>query len=292
LRFFESVKDVDSNARVLRRPFERSHLLTGGQELTARHTQKGDNPMLWVPDQDVVAHVKLKAIKEKQLPEIDDDLAREVGDYNTLDELKESIRRTVNYIKELSSAGKFTEELLDAAGNRAESLSFPPVLVEEEIDELVAQNTRRLAQQEVSLERYLEPFAHTVGVMQTPAALHRVAAECAEDLAAETFLRRVVDGYPDEPRVVVSDKLGSYVPALKKVLPRTEHRKHKGLNNRAENSHQPTRQRERARGRFKSPMNAQRCLEPFGPIREHFCPRRHRLSARAHRAIFADRFAT
>ncbi|HEY2763710.1 MAG TPA: adenosine deaminase [Pseudonocardiaceae bacterium] len=36
-----------------------------------------------------------------------------------------------------------------------------------------------------TLERYLEPFAHTVGVMQTPAALHRVAAECAEDLAAD-----------------------------------------------------------------------------------------------------------
>ncbi|MFN2494957.1 MAG: adenosine deaminase [Pseudonocardiaceae bacterium] len=36
-----------------------------------------------------------------------------------------------------------------------------------------------------NLERYLEPFGHTVGVMQTPAALHRVAAECAEDLAAD-----------------------------------------------------------------------------------------------------------
>src|SRR5215204_143330 len=36
-----------------------------------------------------------------------------------------------------------------------------------------------------SLERYLETFAHTVGVMQTPAALRRVAAECAEDLAAD-----------------------------------------------------------------------------------------------------------
>src|SRR5262249_9775486 len=96
--------------------------------------------------------------------------------------------------------------------------------------------------------------------------------------AAETFLRRLVAEYPDEPRVVVTDQLASYAPAIKKVLPRTEHRQHKGLNNRAENSHQPTRQRERTMRRFKSPEQAQRFLERFGPIREHFCPGRQRRS--------------
>jgi putative transposase len=110
--------------------------------------------------------------------------------------------------------------------------------------------------------------------------------------AAEAFLRRVVEGYPDEPRVAVTDELASYGPALKKVLPRTDHRKYKGLHNRAENSHQPTRQRERAMRRIKAPEQAQRFLEPFGPIREHFCPGRHRLSAGCYRAILARRFAT
>lgn len=109
--------------------------------------------------------------------------------------------------------------------------------------------------------------------------------------AAVTYLQRLVEGYPDEPRVVVTDQLGSYGPALKNVLPRTEQRKHKGLNNRAENSHQPTRQRERARRRLKSPGQAQRFLEPFGPIREHVCPGRHRLSAPTYRATLRERFA-
>ena len=109
--------------------------------------------------------------------------------------------------------------------------------------------------------------------------------------AAEAFLRRVVGEYPDEPRVVVTDKLASYGPAIEKVLPRTEHRKHKGLNNVAEVSHQPTRQRERAMRRFRSPAQAQRFLEPFGPIWEHFCPGRHRLSGSDHRTILATRFA-
>jgi len=110
--------------------------------------------------------------------------------------------------------------------------------------------------------------------------------------AAEALLQRLVDGYPDEPRVVVTDKLASDAPALKKMLPRTAQRAHKGLNNRAENSHQPTRQRERAMRRFKSLPQAQRFLEPCGPIREHFCPGRHRLPAAPYRAILADRFET
>jgi putative transposase len=88
--------------------------------------------------------------------------------------------------------------------------------------------------------------------------------------AAEALLRRLVEGYPDQPRVAITDQVASYGPALREVLPRTEHRKHKGLNNRVENSHQPTRQRERAMRRFKSPTQAQRFLESFGVIREHF----------------------
>jgi putative transposase len=52
--------------------------------------------------------------------------------------------------------------------------------------------------------------------------------------AAERFLRRVLAGEGRAPRVVVTDKLASYPPALKRVLPQTEHRRHKGLNNRAE----------------------------------------------------------
>jgi putative transposase len=110
--------------------------------------------------------------------------------------------------------------------------------------------------------------------------------------AAEALLRRLVEGQPTEPRVIVTDKLASYRPAITTVFPRTEHRAHKGLNNRAENSHQPTRQRERARRRFKTPGHTQRFLEPFGLIRQHFCPGRHLLPATRYRAILAERCAS
>jgi putative transposase len=58
-----------------------------------------------------------------------------------------------------------------------------------------------------------------------------------------------------------------------------EHRQHRYLNNRAENSHQPTRQRERHRQGVKSPGQAPRCVADYGPMAQHFCPRRHLLPA-------------
>ena len=69
--------------------------------------------------------------------------------------------------------------------------------------------------------------------------------------------------------------------------PGVEPRQHPYLNNRAENSHQPTRQRERRLGRFKSPSHAQRLLSAYGPIASHFRPRRHRLPAPEYRQQMA-----
>ena len=83
---------------------------------------------------------------------------------------------------------------------------------------------------------------------------------------------------------MVTDKLPSYGAAKKDLLPGVEHRKHKGLNNRAENSHQPTRRRERQMKRFKSPRQAQRFLSTHDQINNLFHLRRDHLSASKYRA--------
>jgi putative transposase len=110
--------------------------------------------------------------------------------------------------------------------------------------------------------------------------------------AAEAFLRRVLAAAGSEPRVIITDKLASYPPAIRRVLPTAEHRRHKGLNNRAENSHQPTRQRERLMRRFKSPEQAQRFLLPFEAVGDHFRTGRYRTPAAERRQILADRRRT
>jgi putative transposase len=108
--------------------------------------------------------------------------------------------------------------------------------------------------------------------------------------AAKKFFRKLLKGLQYVPRVIITDKLKSYGAAKREIMPGVEHRQHKGLNNRAENSHQPTRLREKNMRRFTSAKHAQRFLSAFGPIAGHFQPRRHRLPAGEYRALLQGRF--
>ena len=93
------------------------------------------------------------------------------------------------------------------------------------------------------------------------------------------------------PRMIITDKLRSYSAAKAEVLPSVEHCQDKGQNNRAENSHQPTRLRERVMGRFKSAGHAQRFLSAFGIITSHFRVGRHLCTAGVYRVLMKRKFA-
>jgi putative transposase len=110
--------------------------------------------------------------------------------------------------------------------------------------------------------------------------------------AATRFFRKLLTGLRSVPRVLVTDKLASYGVAHRRLMRSAEHRRSKYLNNRAENSHQPTRQRERAMKRFRSAGGAQRFLSAFSSISPHFRPHRHRLTAVQYRHEMTTRFTT
>jgi putative transposase len=110
--------------------------------------------------------------------------------------------------------------------------------------------------------------------------------------AAKKFFRKLLNRCQDVPRVLVTDQLRSYGAAQSEVLPSVEHRQHRYLNNRAENSHQPTRQRERRMQGFKSPGHAQRFLSTYGSIAQHVRPRRHLLPSPKYRQELGKRFHT
>jgi putative transposase len=84
---------------------------------------------------------------------------------------------------------------------------------------------------------------------------------------AKRFFRKLLKGLTYVPRVIITDQLKSYGAALREILPSVEHRQHRYLNNRTENSHQPTRQRERRMVRFKSPSHANAFSQPMAPLR-------------------------
>ena len=89
-------------------------------------------------------------------------------------------------------------------------------------------------------------------------------------VAAKKFFRRLLKGCGTCRRVIVTDKLASYQVAHRELMASVPHRRSTYLNNRAENSHQPTRHRERARKRFKSIRHTQRLLSAFRGISPHF----------------------
>ncbi|KZY46118.1 transposase, partial [Roseovarius sp. HI0049] len=107
--------------------------------------------------------------------------------------------------------------------------------------------------------------------------------------AAKRFLARLIDRF-GKPRVVITDKLRSYCKPIRDLAPGADHRAHKGLNNRIEGSHRPTRKREKLMGRFKSRRQAQRFLAAHDQINTVFRPRRYQLSAISYRHARADAF--
>jgi putative transposase len=109
--------------------------------------------------------------------------------------------------------------------------------------------------------------------------------------AAKRLLRKLLRKQGRVPRVMVTDKLASYPAAKKELIPGVEHRRHKGLDNRAENSHQPTRRRERQMKRFKSAGQAQRFLSAHDQINNLFHLRRDHVTATEYRATRAQAFA-
>jgi putative transposase len=99
--------------------------------------------------------------------------------------------------------------------------------------------------------------------------------------AAKRLLKRLLRKQGCPPRRMITDKLGSYAAAQRQVMPEVEHRSHKGLNNRAENSHLPFRRRERAMQGFRSPRYLQRFVSVFSAVRNLFVPPRSSRSAPA-----------
>ena len=110
--------------------------------------------------------------------------------------------------------------------------------------------------------------------------------------AAKRFFSKALKGQSDAPNRLTTDKLSSYPPAVREVMPETVHDTSQYANNRAEFSHQPTRQRERQMRRFKSRRQAQRFLSLHARVNNLFRYGRHLMRAVNHRLFRARTFAT
>jgi putative transposase len=99
--------------------------------------------------------------------------------------------------------------------------------------------------------------------------------------AAKRLLTRLLKAQDLAPKRMITDKLLSHGVAKRQVMPDVEHWSHKGLNNRAENSHLPLRKRERVMQSFRSPGGLQRLVSIFSGLRNLFVPPRSKNTALA-----------
>jgi putative transposase len=151
------------------------------------------------------------------------------------------------------------------------------------LDEVVS----RIAGKQVYLWRAVDEHGQVLDVLVQE---HR-------DTAAERFFQQLLGNTGGPPDRIVTDSLASYGAAMRRVpeLAAVAHLRVRAaarLNNRVEQSHQPTRLRERRTRRFKSIASAQRFLAAFSRFCNHFRPRRHLLTAAEHRAMRHARFST
>jgi putative transposase len=140
-----------------------------------------------------------------------------------------------------------------------------------------------------------EPYLLWRAVDEHEAELDILLQKRRDKATARRFFRRVMRSCPT-PRKIVIDQLRGY-SAAKAEIPELASVKHvfvkaaARVNNRAEKSHQPTRERKRRMRGFRDPKRTQEFLSCFGPIRQHFALKRHLLRASLYRKQLAARFA-
>jgi putative transposase len=135
---------------------------------------------------------------------------------------------------------------------------------------------------------YLDELVVTIGghkhwlwraVDQDGHVLDEIVQARRNTKAAKCLLVRLMKKQGCLPKRIVTDKLRSYGAARRQIMPAVEHRSHKRLNNRAENSHLPLQKQERVRQRFRSPSALQRFVSIFSAVRNLFVPASSKRSA-------------
>ena len=104
---------------------------------------------------EAVFEVKIKAIKEKELPELDDEFASEVSEFETLDEYKADIKEKIRERKKEEAKTERENKLVDLAVENAQ-MDIPDAMVEEQVQQMTEEFAQRLSYQGLSMEQYLQ----------------------------------------------------------------------------------------------------------------------------------------
>jgi trigger factor len=129
--------------------------LSAGEQKTFDLTFADDYPNESLRSQVAHFEVTLKEVKQRTLPEWNDDLAKTIGDYESLDALRQEVRDNLVGQAERGNRREYQDKVLEQLVGQAQ-IKFPPVLLEQEIDAFLEDLDNRLRQQRLTLEDYLK----------------------------------------------------------------------------------------------------------------------------------------
>ncbi len=158
-----------------------------GESRDIRLALPADYPKKDLAGSDVVFRVTVKSVKERRLPALDDELARQVGRGETLAELRQEVHDELQEAAHQADEQRFENDVLKALDERMEA-EIPEALIDREVNRRVRELELRLQEQGVKMERYLEYTNSSVDVMkaeQRPQAVQKVRLELALETVAE-----------------------------------------------------------------------------------------------------------
>ena len=171
---------------------------------------------------DATFKIKLHEVKYKELPALDDDFAKDVSEYDTLDELKDSIRNGIQANHEKQADQKVENDLIDQVVSNMKA-EIPDAMIDSRIEELVQDFQYRISQQGLKLEQYLQYMGMTMDQFKEQfreqadkqvkmrLAMEAIVAKESIEATEEEFeaeIKRIADAYQME-----ADKVKSLVDA-------------------------------------------------------------------------------
>ncbi|MBE3598310.1 MAG: trigger factor [Limnochordaceae bacterium] len=153
--------------------------------------------------------VTVQAVKKKRLPALDDDLAKDVGPYETLDALKQAIRTELEQVAERRARAGVRRQVVEKV-TQAASVEVPETMVQRRADRLLRNFAERLAMQGLTLERYLELSGRSASELVSsiePDARRQILEELVLDAVAR---QEQLEPDPDAVEKRVEQLMASY----------------------------------------------------------------------------------
>ena len=165
--------------------------------------------------------VTVHEIKEKKLPELNDDFAKSVGEgFDNLQKLTERVRENLRTAAETEAHKRFEEQTVDALVKQA-TIKFPPVLTEREVEHLLSDQERELRASNISWDDYLRRSGKTIAQLReelSPIAAQRVVRSLALSRLAEIQQVQVAPEEVDAEIESIVKGSGEHADRMRQVL--------------------------------------------------------------------------